>query len=114
MVKELKTEEYDEQIGQKIGFSIVEFTARWCTPCKLQKPVLELLSVKYENELVFYTCDIDEEYQLVNRFNIFSVPTMLFIKNGKVISKVIGYKSVSVLEDIIKRQLKPTDIPAMA
>lgn len=114
MLNELKTNEYDEQIGQKTGLSIVEFKARWCTPCKLQKPVLELLSVKYENQVDFYTCDIDEEHQLVNRFNIFSVPTMLFIQNGKVVSRVIGYKSVSVLEDIIKRMLKPVDVPAMA
>ena len=114
MVKELKTEEYDKEIANKSGLSIVEFKARWCTPCKLQKPVLELLAVKYEDQLEVFTCDIDEEHQLVNRFNIFSVPTMLFFQNGRLVSRVIGYKSLSILENVIKNLLNPVDKPVMA
>ncbi len=114
MVYELKTKDYDETIGRAKGYALVDFKAKWCTPCKLQKPVLELLSVKHEGRIAFFTCDIDEEIQLVNRFSIFSVPTMLLFKDGQVVSKIIGYKSVAVLEDIIMKQIQRDNIPAMA
>lgn len=114
MVFELTNENYAEQIENKKGYSFIDFKAKWCTPCKLQKPVIELLSVKFDKKVTFYTCDIDEEPELVNKMNIFSVPTMLLVKDGEVIAKIIGYKPVSVLEDILSSRIKKDSVHAIA
>lgn len=59
--------------------AIVEFSAKWCGPCKMLEPALEKISEKYRDKLVVYSVDVDEEPEIANMFSISSVPTMFFI-----------------------------------
>ncbi|KAL4196777.1 hypothetical protein AMTRI_Chr04g247920 [Amborella trichopoda] len=69
--------------------AILYFTAAWCGPCRFIAPVFEELASKYL-EVVFLKVDIDELKEVAARWNISSVPTFYFIKNGKELDKVVG------------------------
>ncbi|KAK6925326.1 Thioredoxin domain [Dillenia turbinata] len=69
--------------------TILYFTATWCGPCRFISPVYTDLAQKYKN-VVFLKVDIDEARDVAARWNISSVPSFFFIKNGKEVDKVVG------------------------
>ncbi|XVF37826.1 hypothetical protein REPUB_Repub20aG0044400 [Reevesia pubescens] len=68
---------------------ILYFTATWCGPCRLISPLYTSLAAKYAN-VVFLKVDIDEARDVAARWNVSSVPTFFFIRNGKEVDKVVG------------------------
>lgn len=68
---------------------ILYFTATWCGPCRFISPVYTSCATNYPKS-VFLKVDIDEARDVAARWNISSVPTFFFIKNGKEIDKVVG------------------------
>lgn len=86
----LNSENFDEKIkGKNV---IVDFYATWCPPCKiLAKNLIEFDKEKTSNVEVFKV-DIDQYMGLAKRYNVRSLPTLLYIKDGKVITKEIGIK----------------------
>ncbi|EEF31587.1 Hsc70-interacting protein, putative [Ricinus communis] len=69
--------------------AVLYFTATWCGPCRFISPLFTSLAAKYP-KTVFLKVDIDEARDVAARWNISSVPTFYFIKNGKEIDKVVG------------------------
>ncbi|GLU18365.1 hypothetical protein SLE2022_346710 [Rubroshorea leprosula] len=69
--------------------AILYFTAAWCGPCRFISPLYTSLAAKYP-KIVFLKVDIDEARDLAKRWNISSVPTIFFIRNGKEVDKVVG------------------------
>ena len=69
--------------------TILYFTATWCGPCRFISPLYVNLAGKYP-KVVFLKVDIDEARDVAARWNISSVPTFFFIRNGKEIDKVVG------------------------
>lgn len=69
--------------------AILYFTATWCGPCRIISPLYATLAGKYP-KVVFLKVDIDEARDVAARWNISSVPTFFFIRNGKELDKVVG------------------------
>ncbi|KAL6963014.1 hypothetical protein U1Q18_037980 [Sarracenia purpurea var. burkii] len=69
--------------------ALLYFTASWCGPCRFISPLFTSLARKYP-KVVFLKADIDEARDVAAHWNISSVPTFFFIKNGKEIDKVVG------------------------
>lgn len=69
--------------------AILYFTATWCGPCRMISPLYTSLAGKYP-KVVFLKVDIDEAKDVAARWNISSVPTFFFLKNGKEVDKVVG------------------------
>jgi thioredoxin 1 len=70
---------------------IIDFWATWCNPCKLMNPILD--EVEKENkDIVITRIDIDLNKDMVNQYNIKSVPTYIILKDGKEIDRIIGAK----------------------
>ena len=74
-------------------FLIIDFGASWCGPCKMFAPVFEKVKADYSGSYDFKKVDVDEESDLAQKFNIFSVPTVVAIKDGKEVARVSGYMS---------------------
>lgn len=68
---------------------ILYFTATWCGPCRFMAPLYKSLAEKHPR-IVFLKVDIDELGDVAHRWNVNSVPTFFFVKNGKEIDKVVG------------------------
>lgn len=70
---------------------IINFTATWCGPCKMMKPILDEIQGEYP-DLVIHKTDIDVETDKVKEYNVQSVPTYVILKDGVEIDRVIGAK----------------------
>ena len=69
---------------------MIDFGAQWCGPCRTIAPVVEDLSKEYEGKVVVGKVDVDENPDTTDKFGIRNVPTIIFLKDGKVVDKTIG------------------------
>ena len=95
-MKQINENQFNELIagGKPV---VCDFFATWCGPCKMLAPAVEQAAGKHP-EIHFYKVDIDEEPDLASRFQIMSVPTLLYMRRGQVVSKSIGLISPAELE----------------
>lgn len=71
---------------------MVDFWAEWCGPCKMLSPIVEQLESEL-SDIKVCKINIDEEGELALRYNIMSIPTLMFFKNGETAGKLIGVHS---------------------
>lgn len=101
------TEEFNELLNIRDGkLVVVDFYATWCGPCKVLAPTLDKLTNQYIDNDIVEIVKIDAQKQevsdLVNLYNIRSVPTLLFIKNSKVVDTKVGNVNIKTIEDLIE------------
>jgi thioredoxin len=89
-MKVIKGNEFDGAISS--GTVLVDFYADWCVPCQQLSPVLEELSNQYIGKVEFTKVDIDESPELVERFGIMGVPTVIVFKDGEIVKQMTGYQ----------------------
>lgn len=96
---------YDEIVAE--GKPIVlDFWATWCGPCKKIGPAIEALAEQYAGQVNIGKVNIEDEADdLVEEFGIRNVPTVLFIKDGEVVDKVVGAAAKNVFEEKIQAML---------
>src|SRR5262247_854661 len=86
----LTEENFDAAIGRETGVMMVDFWAEWCGPCRAVAPVLEDLARESGGKVGFAKVNVDENPGLAARYGIRSIPTILLVKEGKVVQQVIG------------------------
>jgi thioredoxin 1 len=69
---------------------VVDFWATWCGPCRMVAPIIEELAKEYEGKITVGKCDVEENEDLAAEFGIRNIPTILFIKDGQVVDKLVG------------------------
>jgi thioredoxin len=92
MIKDIKTDEYNEEVINASGLVLVDFWASWCGPCRMVAPILSQLDEEYAGQVKIVKVNADEEPLLLERFGISSIPTILFYKDGEIVNTVIGAK----------------------
>ena len=99
MVKEIKDVEYEKVIEK--GKVVIDCYAPWCGPCKMISPIIDKL-IEEIKDVDFYKINVDDAEKITSEFDIMSIPTILIFENGKLKEKVVGFKSKSELEELIK------------
>ena len=102
-MESLTDSSFEEKVLKASGPALVDSWAEWCGPCKMLTPVLEKLSKENEGKIQIFKVIVDECQQLAVQFNIRSIPTLLFFKDGQVQEQVVGLKSESDLQASIDR-----------
>ncbi len=97
----LTEQNFDEALVATEGLVIVDFWAEWCGPCRAIAPVLEELVEASEGRVTLVKVNVDENPGLAARHGIRSIPTILFVKEGTVVDRVVGAVSKAVLQDIL-------------
>ncbi|MDR2815675.1 MAG: thioredoxin [Proteiniphilum sp.] len=69
---------------------VLDFWAEWCGPCKMIGPIIEEIGEEYEGKVVVGKLNVDDNDETTGKYGIRSIPTVLFIKNGNVVDKVVG------------------------
>lgn len=85
---------------------VVDFSATWCGPCKKIAPIISELADEYEGRVIVGKCDVDENEELTSQFGIRNVPTVLFMKDGKVVNKHVGAAPKSEFINLIDALLQ--------
>ena len=83
-------------------YVVVKFGAEWCSPCKQISPVLEELADTYQDRLKYISVDVEESYDIATEYKVRNVPTILFLKQGEVMDKVVGSTSRATLVEKIE------------
>ena len=81
---------FAQEIEQHAGLAVVDFWATWCGPCRMIAPILDQLAVEYDGKVKVAKVDVDSNIQTATRFNVRSIPMLLFFKNGKVVDQIVG------------------------
>ncbi len=96
---------YDEVLAQNKPM-VLDFWATWCGPCRKVGPIIQELADQYEGQVVVGKVNIEEDADdLVAEFGIRNIPTILFMKGGQVVDKVVGAAPKSTLEEKLKALL---------
>ena len=80
---------FDETLAEG-KLMMVDFWAAWCGPCRMLAPMVDDLAAKYEGKAVVGKVNVDEERELAIRYGVMSIPTVIFLKDGKEIDRKVG------------------------
>jgi thioredoxin 1 len=94
----------DEVLNSKTPV-MVDFWAEWCGPCKMIAPTVAELAKEYEGRAKVVKLDVDSNYQTADIYDVRSIPTLLFFKNGKVVDKIVGVQSKQKLKEKLDASL---------
>jgi thioredoxin 1 len=95
---------FQAEISQ--GLSMVDFWAEWCGPCRAVAPILEQLAGDYQGQVKVAKLDVDSNPRAAAQFNVRSIPTILFFKDGQLVDTVVGAVPRQQLEQKIQLHLQ--------
>ncbi len=84
---------------------LVDFWAPWCAPCRMLEPTLKSLAARYEGKCKIVRVNVDENRGLAEKYKISAIPTLILVKNGKVVSQTVGLRPEEDLAAAIDKAL---------
>ena len=94
-VKNISDEDFEEITGS--GVSLVDFWAPWCSPCRMQAPILEKVAEKIGDKAQICKLNVDENGELAMKYGITGIPTLLIFKDGEIVKQFMGVQDDKVL-----------------
>ena len=81
---------------------LIDFWAPWCGPCQMMGPIIEQLAEEYEGKAKVGKVNVDEEGELSQAFGVMSIPTIVLIKDGKVVKQAVGARPKAEVEVMLQ------------
>ncbi len=85
---------------------LVDFFAAWCGPCKMLAPIIDELSEEYKDKIKIVKVDVDEAQEIAKKFEIMSIPTLIFFDSSEVKDSLMGLVSKDILKGKIEELIK--------
>jgi thioredoxin 1 len=85
------------------GLVLADFWAPWCGPCKMIAPVLEELDSEMGDTVKIVKVDVDENQETAGKYGVMSIPTLVVLKDGEVVDKVIGFQPKEALAELLNK-----------
>ena len=89
---------FSSEIEGAAGLAVVDFWAEWCGPCRIVGPIIEELAQAYSGRVTIGKLDVDANPQTAFRFNVRSIPSILFFRDGEIVDTVVGAHPRAFLE----------------
>jgi len=102
MIKSITDKTFEKEVLLSEVPVIVDFWANWCAPCKMITPILEELEKEYKKKIKIVKLNVDSNNKTTSKYNIISIPSLIFFKKGEVVAFYSGALPKSVLKEIIQ------------
>lgn len=96
---------FEEEVLNYKGAVMVDFWATWCGPCRMLAPVVEELAREYDGKIKVCKLNTDEGPDTSAKYRITSIPTIIFFKDGQVVSQTVGLQSKAALQEKVESLL---------
>jgi thioredoxin 1 len=103
-LKHLKKNDFDTAVDAA-PLAMVDFWADWCGPCKMVAPFVEKIADDYDGKALVGKVNIDEEPELAQRFGVMSIPTLVFLKNGREFDRKVGVMPPETFTSVLDENL---------
>lgn len=90
---------------RRAGLVVVDCWAEWCMPCKLMAPAIDELARRFGGRVLFGKLNVDYNPATAARFSIEAIPTILIFKEGRLVDRLVGLRTLHELEEVIKAYL---------
>jgi thioredoxin 1 len=97
---------FGQEVEQQKGLVLVDFWATWCGPCHAVSPILEQLAGEYSGQIKVTKVDVDANQKTSMRFNVRSIPSILFFRDGRHVDTLVGAYPKAAFDEKIQQHLK--------
>jgi thioredoxin 1 len=104
-IKVVDDESFDEEVLKSDKPVLVDFFADWCAPCRALSKTLEEIKTLKASDLKICKVDIEKSLQLAVKFNVRSIPYLILMKNGQMVSDIVGNHSKDDILKIVEKHL---------
>lgn len=102
---EVSDDNFSQEIEQASGVSMVDFWAAWCGPCQIIGPFVEQVAGEYAGKVKVGKLDVDANPTTAAKFNVRSIPSILFFKDGSLVDTVVGAVPKATLVQKLEQHL---------
>lgn len=99
------TQQFEQEVLNSSSPVFVDFWAEWCGPCRAVSPTVEELSNEYKSKVEFVKVNVDQNSDLAQKYNVFSIPTLAIFKDGEIVSQKMGAASKESFKTMIDSSL---------
>ena len=97
---QINKDNFKNEVEECQGLVVIDLYADWCGPCRMLAPILAQLEGEYP-EVKFCKINVDDEPELAERFGVFSIPTLVVMKNGEVVNKSSGARPKAQILELL-------------
>lgn len=105
LILEITADNFEANVIEEEKPVLLDFWASWCGPCRMIAPHVEAVAEDMADELVVGKVNVDEQTELASRFGVMSIPTLILIKDGRVVETMVGARSRTDIINVIKEKL---------
>ena len=98
----LNNENFNQEVLESNKTVLIDFWASWCGPCKMLSPVVDEIAEEVDDSIKVCKVNVDEERELAMQFQVRSFPTLVGLKNGKVVNQSVGVRPKSDILAMLK------------
>lgn len=103
LVKHLDDSNFSQETSK--GLTLVDFHAEWCGPCRMMAPIIEEFAKEMKGKISVAKVDVDSSQQVAQDYQVTSIPTMILIKNGKEVKRIVGLKDLQTLKSLVTPEI---------
>jgi thioredoxin 1 len=105
LVPMINAVQFELDVEGGTGVTLVDFFADWCGPCKMIAPVLEQLAEEYEGKLKIVKINADEEAEVLAKYAVRGLPTMMVFKDGQSVDVTVGAQPYPAIKAMLEKHL---------
>lgn len=105
MVAEINTENFDKEVIENIGVTVVDFFANWCGPCRKLAPILEEVETELSPKVKFTKINTDDNLESAKKYQVSGLPTLMVFKDGEVVERLVGLMPKSSIITNIEKHI---------
>ncbi|MBC7396167.1 MAG: thioredoxin [Bdellovibrionales bacterium] len=95
----------ENEVMKHPELTLVDFWAEWCGPCKALGPTIDALADQYQGQVKVYKLNVDENPNAAQRFKVRGIPTVVLLKDGKLVDQLVGNQSKDSFVTAIQKHL---------